>query len=72
MNYTNNCTDILISLKDAVDNSDLGKIDTEVNKLEELSKDTEDSLDITNESSGIDSLYTRLTTSLNNLGIENK
>ncbi|WP_368490044.1 cell wall-binding repeat-containing protein [Clostridium sp. BJN0013] len=72
LNYTNNCTDILISLKDAVDNSDLGKIDTEVNKLEELSKDTEDSLDITNESSGIDSLYTRLTTSLNNLGIENK
>ncbi|MFL0194296.1 cell wall-binding repeat-containing protein [Clostridium sp. WILCCON 0269] len=68
LNYTNQCTDILTSLKDAVDNSDIDKMDTEASKLQDLSKDAESNLDIANKDNGIDSLYTQITTSLNNLG----
>lgn len=60
--YKNN----LATLKDEVSNLSIPE------GLETLNKQYLDSLDITNENSGIDSLYTRLTASLNNLGIENK
>ena len=67
LNYMNNCNDILTDLKNAVDTSDLDRIDQEANRLENLAGDMDIISNMENGNEGISSLYTRITTALNSL-----
>lgn len=67
LDYMNNCNNIFTALKNAVDTSDLDRINEEANKLENLSSDMDTISNIENGNEGISSLYTRITTALNNL-----
>ena len=67
LNYMNNCNDIFTALKDAVDTSDLDKINEEEDKLKNLAEEMDTILNIKGGNEGISNLYTYITSALDNL-----
>lgn len=67
LNCMNNCNNIFTALKNAVDTSDLDKINEEADKLKNLAVEMDTISNIEGGNEGISNLYTYISTALDNL-----
>lgn len=67
LDYMNNCNNTFTALKDAVDTSDLDKLNEEEHNLKNLAEEMDTVSNIEGGNEGISNLYTYITTALDNL-----